>query len=85
MSEMDASHTSQTSLTVYEAVKYTSSVRMDCAGHFDARIFVHENRSHFELKLHESTMLALRDVLNRWYTDKIDHRGRTQPQPTEEG
>ncbi len=74
--EMDAQHMSQTSLTVYQASKFQSSIRMEIVGCFQSQLYINEDTKQYLAKWNESTLLALRNVLNRWYEDKIVNRGK---------
>lgn len=76
MSEIDSRYTSESELTVYNATKHLSGVRMEVVGIFDTVLKIEENTSHLTLKFNESTLIALRDVLNRWHEEKIIKRGK---------
>lgn len=74
--QMDASYTSKSELTTYHAAKHHSAVRAEVVGCFDTYFFVNEAKQNFQIKWNESTMLAMRHVLNQWYSDKIERRGK---------
>lgn len=69
--ELDASHTSETRLTVFSASYHDKTVRLEVMGFGSEIIKVNERTDTWSTKVDFGTMLCLRDVLNRWYEKQI--------------
>lgn len=65
--ELDASHTSETKLTVFSASYHDKTVRLEAMGFGSEVIKFNERSDTFSMKVDFGTMVCLRDVLNRWY------------------
>jgi hypothetical protein len=72
---IDAVHTATTRLAIYSASSGLSTVRIECEGLGRTMLKVNENQEVYVIKADTSTMLAFRNVLNRWYDAEVEKRG----------
>lgn len=73
--EMDSQCTASGSLSIYSATKHQSAIRLENYSLDTTILYIHEKSLIHALKFDWSTLLALRNVLNRWHEDEIIKRG----------
>ena len=73
--EMTARHTSTSVLKVFSASYHQSTVRLETDGLSRIMLKYQEVQEQVILKPDSNTLIAMRDVLNRWYEAEIVKRG----------
>lgn len=74
--KMDAQHTSSGPYKIWSSSLGSSTVRIEKFGFNNEFIKINEHDRHAGQKMEYDTLLAFRDVLNRWYEDEIVNRGK---------
>jgi hypothetical protein len=68
--KLDSESTWTTNMKVFNAAKHESHVRLETAG-LNAVIYIHERSMHYAHKWDYSTLISLRNVLNKWFQDQL--------------
>lgn len=73
--EMTAHYASSGKFKTLTSQFHASTVRMEISGFGSEVIKINERTSNIELKPDHQTLIALRDVLNKWYESEVVKRG----------